>query len=71
MKPKSGKLASIPLSDYNVELVGGPLCGLKIQWNKGEKDRYIEYHSGMAVYRYDGPSETAEDGRITAIYIGG
>jgi len=70
MTPKA-KFNPVPLSDQNVELVGGPLCGKIVPWMKGKKEEFVSYYAGVAVYRYEGPSNTHEDGRITAVHIGG
>jgi hypothetical protein len=71
MNPKAKKFHTVPLSDQHVELVGGPLCGKIVPWEKGKKEEMVSYYGGLSVYRYDGPSDVAEDGRITAIHIGG
>lgn len=71
MNQKSAKFPIVPLSDQNVELVAGPLCGKVISWEKGKKEEYVAYSGGVAVYRYEGPGVCHEDGRITAFHVGG
>lgn len=71
MTPKTGKFNPVPLSDQSVELVSGPLCGKSFHWRKGVKEEYMDYYGGVAVYRYEGPSPVHEDGRITAVHVGG
>lgn len=47
---------SVSSSDWlaPVELVGGPLCGNKVQWPAGEREADLKYYGGVCTYQYEG-----------------
>lgn len=52
---------------FKVELIGGPLCGLTVNWPDNEQLTMI-FAKEKARYEYEGLSESGE--KHTAIYRG-
>lgn len=36
-----------------IELIGGPICGQKVNWPSGEKRAKIKYAYGFAIYEQE------------------
>ena len=60
----TGNPMKITEKKFQVELVGGPLCGTKVDWPpEAHIELSFQYTHGVAVYRYEG--------NLKAIYVRG